>query len=59
MFQIESNRMKPMTDQESAHPVVDDSIMSDSATTADHESVIIPDNNQHQIGDSQKGFVYN
>lgn len=45
-----------MTDQEGAHSVVDDSIVSDSGTTADHESMITDDNNQQPIGDSQIVF---
>ena len=44
-----------MTDQTGADFVADDSIVSDSATTADHESMIIRDN-RPTIGDSQRLF---
>ena len=44
-----------MTDQTSADLVADDSIVSDSVPTADHESMIIRDN-QQTIGDSQRVF---
>ena len=45
-----------MADQTETDFVAEDSIVSDSATTADHEPTIIRDNRQ-TIGDSQRVFL--
>jgi hypothetical protein len=45
-----------MADQTSADLVANDSIVSDSATTADHELMIIREN-QQMISDNQRLFV--
>ena len=45
-----------MADQTGADFVADDSTISDAATTADHESMIIRDN-QQTIGDNQRVFL--